>query len=64
MPFDFECATGIDFGEGADGSVVRFDAAISSNANPAAAGGESDAEGQKYNRDLLHVNVVSLITMH
>src|SRR2546429_415652 len=35
--------------------VSCFDVAIASNANPSAASGQSDADGQKYNRDLLHV---------
>jgi len=55
LPFDFERPTGIDLGESANRSILCFDVAISSDANPAASGGQSDADGQKYNRDLLHV---------
>src|SRR4029450_13310570 len=55
LPFDFECSTGVDLGERANRSVIRFDVAIASNANPSASRGQSDADGQKYNRDLLHV---------
>jgi hypothetical protein len=55
LPFDFECSTGVDLGERANRSVIRFDVAIASNANPSASSGQSDADGQKYNRDLLHV---------
>jgi hypothetical protein len=54
LPFDFECSTGIDLGEGANRSVFCFDVAISSNANPAAPVGQRDADGQQYNRDLFH----------
>jgi len=54
LPFDFECSTGVDLGEGANRSVIRFDVAIASNANPSASSGQGDADGQKYNRDLLH----------
>ena len=54
FPFDFECSTGVDLGERTNCSVIRFDVAIASNANPSAASGQSDADGQKYNRDLLH----------
>jgi hypothetical protein len=53
LPFDFECSTGVDLGERANRSVIRFDVAIASHANPSASSGQSD--DQKYNRDLLHV---------
>jgi hypothetical protein len=55
LPFDFECSTGVDLGERTNRSVIRFDVAIASNANPSASSGQSDADGQKYNCDLLHV---------
>ncbi len=55
LPFDFECSAGVDLGEGANRSVIRFDVAIASNANPPASSSPSHAEGKKYNRDLLHV---------
>ena len=55
LPFDFECSTGVDLGERTNCSVIHFDVAIASNTNPSAASGQSDADGQKYNRDLLHV---------
>jgi hypothetical protein len=55
LPFDFECSTGVDLGERTNRSVIRFDVAIASNANPSASSGQSDADGQKYNRDFLHV---------
>src|SRR5437868_14782712 len=53
FPFDFECSTSVNLGERTNCSVIRFDVAIASNANPSAASGQSDADGQKYNRDLL-----------
>jgi hypothetical protein len=55
LPFDFECSTRVDLGERTNRSVIRFDVAIPSNANPSTSSGQSDADGQKYNRDLLHV---------
>jgi hypothetical protein len=55
LPFDFEYSTGVDLGERANRSVIRFDVAIASNANPSASSGQNDADGQKYNCDLLHV---------
>src|SRR4029077_14424200 len=54
LPFNFERSTGINLGEGANRSVIRFDVTIASNANPPASRGQSDADGQKYNRDFLH----------
>jgi hypothetical protein len=54
LPFNFECSTSVDLGEGANHPVIRFDVPISSNPNPPASGGQSDADGQKYNRDPLH----------
>jgi hypothetical protein len=55
LPLDFKCPTSVDLGEGANRSVIRFDVAIASNANPSATRGQSDAAGQKYDRDLLHI---------
>src|SRR4029453_1898442 len=55
LPFDFECSTSVDLGERTNRSVIRFDVAIPSNANPSTSSGHSDADGQKYNVDLLHV---------
>jgi hypothetical protein len=42
LPFDFECSTGVDLGEGANRSVNRFDVAIASNANPSSSSGQGD----------------------
>jgi hypothetical protein len=56
LPFDFKCSTGVDLGEGANRSFFCFDVAIASNPGPPAPGDESDADGQQYNRDLLHGN--------
>lgn len=54
LPFDFKYSAGVDLGKGANRSVIRFDVAIASNANPSASSGQGDADRQKYNRDLLH----------
>jgi hypothetical protein len=56
LPFDFECSTGVDLGEGANGSVICFDVAIASNANPPAAGSQSDARSDRENHDLFHMS--------
>ena len=55
LPFDCERPTGVNLGEGANRSVIGFDVAIASNANPPASSGPGDPGGKKYNRDLLHV---------
>src|SRR4029077_14889945 len=55
LPFDFECSTGVILGERANRSVIRFDVAVASKADPSASSGKNDADCQKYNRDLLHV---------
>jgi hypothetical protein len=57
LPFDCEGPTRVDLGEAADRSVICFDVTIASNANPPASRCPSDANGQKYNRDLLHVQI-------
>ena len=36
LPFDFKYSAGVDLGKGANCSVIRFDMAIASNANPSA----------------------------
>ena len=63
LPFDFKYSAGVDLGKGANRSVIRFDVAIASNANPSASSGQGDADSQKYNRDLLHGKYDSPVRM-
>jgi hypothetical protein len=58
LPFDYERSPGVDLREGGNRAFIGFDVAIASNSYPPASSGQSDARGQKYNSDLLHVTMV------
>jgi len=63
LPFDLECSADVDLGEGANCSVLCFDAAVASNSHPSASNGQYDARSQKYKNDLLHGKYDFLVTM-
>ena len=63
LPFDRESASHIDIGERADRAFICLDMAITVNSHPVAANRQNDTCREKNNRNLLHANMISLITM-
>lgn len=63
LPFDLECSTGVDLGKGTNRSIFSFDMAVASNSRPSASNGQGHACSQKYKGNLLHGNMISLVTM-
>ena len=63
LPVDCEGASYVDVGERADWAFIRLDMAVTVNSDPVASSSRHDARRQKTNRNLLHGNIVSLVTM-
>jgi hypothetical protein len=63
LPFDYESAPPIDIRERADWAFIRLNMAVASNSYPSAASHQNDTRREKNNRNLLHANMISLITM-
>src|SRR5256885_16736389 len=63
LPVDCEGASYVDVGERADWAFIRLDMAVTVNSDPVAASSRHDARRQKNNRNLLHGNIVSPVTM-
>jgi hypothetical protein len=63
LPFDCERAACMNIGKSANRAFIGFDIAVASNSDPAASGGQKDTGKEKYDRDLLHVKLISIVAM-
>jgi hypothetical protein len=63
LPLDRESASRIDIGERAYWAFICPDMTVAANSNPVTPAGPQDACRQKNNRNLLHGNIISLVTM-
>src|SRR5437762_12746004 len=63
LPFEFKSASYIDVAESADGVFVRFDMAVPSNSDQVACGNCHYTCREQNNRNLLHSNFDSSVTM-
>ena len=63
LPLDCESASYIDIGERADWAFIRLYVAVTMNSYQVATSRQNDIRAEKNNRNLLHTNMISLITM-
>ena len=63
LPVGCESASYVDVRERANWAFIRLDMAVASNSYPSAASYDNDTRREKNNRNLLHANMISLITM-
>ena len=63
LPLDCESASYIDIGERADWAFIRLYVAVTMNSYQVATSRQNDTRAEKNNRNLLHTNMISLITM-
>jgi hypothetical protein len=63
LPFDFESASRIDVGKRAYLAFICLDMTVAPNSNPVTCAGPHEACRQENNRNLLHGNIISPVTM-